>query len=140
MSIITITNAEFEAPSILNYSMTCFGNGEVEKCSLETTLPINDYINYNGDMFLTFDLVSVNGLGLRLSKNGEQYENVNNTLYSFNSNDTLTLKTEKDTTDAGNNAVNVSYNMNIYRDAIDQNDNNGNPVLLKTVLMNINSF
>ena len=30
--------------------------------------------------------------------------------------------------------------MNIYRDAIDQNDNNGNPVLLKTVLMNINSF
>ena len=140
MSIITITNAEFEAPSILNYSMTCFGNGEVEKWSLETTLPINDYINYNGDMFLTFDLVSVNGLGLRLSKNGEEYENVNNTLYSFNSNDTLTLKTEKDTTDAGNNAVDVSYNMNIYRDAIDQNDNNGNPVLLKTVLMNINSF
>ena len=140
MSILTITNAEKEAPSILNYSMECIGNGEVEKCFLETTLPINDYINYNGDMFLTFDLVSVNGLGLRLSKNGEQYENVNNTTYSFNSNDTLTLKTEKDTTDAGNNAVDVSYNMNIYRDAIDQNDNNGNPVLLKTVLININSL
>jgi hypothetical protein len=140
MSILTITNAEKEAPSILNYSMMCIGNGEVETCSLETTLPINDYINYNGDMFLTFDLVSVNGLDLRLSKNGEQYENVNNTTYSFNSNDTLTLKTEKDTTDAGNNAVDVSYNMNIYRDAIDQNDNNGNPVLLKTILININSL
>ena len=70
MSIITITNAEFEAPSILNYSMDCFGNGEVEKCSLETTLHINDYINYNGDMLLNFNLVSVNGLALWLSKNG----------------------------------------------------------------------
>lgn len=140
MSIITITNAEFEAPSILDYSMTCVGNGEVETCTVEEILPIDNYVNYTGDMLLTFDLVSVNDLDIQLSKNGGQYTIVNNTTYSFNSSDMLTLKSVKDTTDSGANQINVSYNMYIYRDPIDQNENDGLPVLLNTVRINFNSL
>ena len=140
MSVITITNAELEVPSILNYYMTCVGNGEVETCTVEEILPVNDYVTYTGDMLLTFDLISVNDLEIQLSKNGEQYTLVNYITYSFNNNDILTLKSAKDTTDSGTNTIDVSYNMNIYREAVDQNENNGNPVLLKTVLINFNSL
>ena len=139
MSILTINNAEFEAPNILEYSMTCVGNGEVETCTVEEILPIDNYVNYIGDMLLTFDLISVNDLDIQLSKNGEQYTLVNYITYSFNNNDILTLKSAKDTTDSGANPINVSYNMYIYRDPIDQNENNGLPVLLNTVRINFNS-
>ena len=70
MSTLTINNAEFETPGILDYSMTCIGNWEVETCIVEEILPIDNYVNYTGDMLLTFDLVSVNYLDIQLSKNG----------------------------------------------------------------------
>ena len=50
------------------------------------------------------------------------------------------LKSSKDTTDGGTNPIKSSYNMYIYRDSIDQNENNGLPVLLNTVRINFNSL
>lgn len=50
------------------------------------------------------------------------------------------LKTSKDTTDSGTNPIDISYNMHIYRDSIDQNGNNGLPVLLNTVRINFNNL
>lgn len=41
---------------------------------------------------------------------------------------------------AGTNPIDSSYNMYIYRDSIDQNENNGLPVLLNTVRINFNSL
>ena len=50
------------------------------------------------------------------------------------------LKTSKDTTNSGTNHIDISYNMYIYRDPIDQNENDGLPVLLNTVRINFNSL
>ena len=139
MSRLTINKAEKEAPSILIYDFICVGNGEVEQCSLEADLIVTDYVNYTGDMFLVFELLSGNPINIQLSKNNEPYERLS-TNYPLNSTDLIRLKSSKDTTDSGANPINVSYNMNIYREAIDQNENNGNPVLLKTVLIKFNSL
>ena len=140
MSILNIINLPLSQIDILNYTLTCVGNGEVEQCSVEDNLFITDYVNYTGDMFLVFDLLSVNSLDIQLSKNGGQYQVVNNINYSLNSTDLIMLKTSKDTTDSGTNPIDVSYNMYIYRDSIDQNENGGLPVLLKTVQINFNSL
>ena len=40
----------------------------------------------------------------------------------------------------GTNPIKSSYNMYIYRDSIDQNDNGGSPVLLNTVRINFNNL
>ena len=140
MSISNIINLPLSQIDILNYTLTCVGNGEVEQCSVESSLIVTDYVNYTGDMFLVFDLLSVNSLDIQLSKNGGQYQVVNNINYSLNSTDLIMLKTSKDTTDSGTNPIDVSYNMHIYRDSIDQNENGGLPVLLKTVQINFNSL
>ena len=136
MSILNIINSQI---SVLNYDFQCVGNGEVEQCSLETSLIVTDYVNYTGDMFLVFELLSVNSLDIQLSKNGEQYERLHIN-YSLNSTDLIMLKSSKNTTDGGPNAIHVSYNMHIYRDSIDQNENGGLPVLLNTVRINFNSL
>ena len=91
-------------------------------------------------MFLVFDPISVNQLDIQLSKNGGQYQVVNNINYVFNNTDSIMLKTSKDTTDSGTNPIDISYNMYIYRDPIDQNENDGLPVLLNTVRINFNSL
>ena len=140
MSILNIINLPLSQISILNYDLTCVGNGEVEQCSVEDNLIITDYVSYIGDMFLVFDLISVNQLDIQLSKNGGQYQVVNNINYVFNNTDSIMLKTSKDTTDSGTNPIDISYNMYIYRDPIDQNENDGLPVLLNTVRINFNSL
>ena len=138
MSILNIINLSLPQISVLNYDFQCVGNGEVEQCSLEASLIVTDYVNYTGDMFLVFDPISVNQLDIQLSKNGGQYQVVNNINYVFNNTDSIMLKTLKDTTDSGINHINSSYNMYIYRDPIDQNENDGLPVLLNTVRINFN--
>lgn len=139
MSILNIINLSLPQISVLNYDFMCAGNGEVEQCSLEDNLIVTDYVNYTGDMFLVFELLSGNPINIQLSKNDEQYERLS-TNYPLNSTDSIRLKASKDTTDGGTNHIHSSYNMYIYRDSIDQNENNGLPVLLNTVRINFNSL
>ena len=137
MSILNIINLSLPQISVLNYDFICVGNGEVEKCSLEDNLIVTDYVNYTGDMFLVFELLIGIPLNIQLSKNGEQYESLYIN-YPLNSTDQIMLKVLKDTTNSGQ--IHTSYNMYIYRDSIDQNENNGLPVLLNTVRINFNSL
>ena len=137
MSILNIINLSLPQISVLNYDFQCVGNGEVEQCSLETSLIVTDYVNYTGDMFLVFELLSGNPLNIQLSKNGEQYETLYIN-YPLNSTDQIMLKVLKDTTNSGK--ISTSYNMYIYKDPIDQNDNGGSPVLLNIVRINFNSL
>ena len=139
MSILNIINLSLPQISVLNYDFICVGNGEVEQCSLEDNLIVTDYVNYTGDMFLVFELLSGNPINIQLSKNDEPYERLS-TNYPLNSTDSIRLKASKDTTDGGTNPIDSSYNMYIYRDSIDQNENNGLPVLLNTVRINFNSL
>ena len=136
MSILNIINLPL---SIIDYDFICVGNGEVEQCSVESSLNVTDYVSYTGNMFLVFELLIGIPLNIQLSKNGEQYEMLNIN-YSLNSTDQIMLKSSKDTTDGGTNPIKSSYNMYIYRDSIDQNENNGLPVLLNTVRINFNSL
>lgn len=71
MSILNIINLSLPQISVLNYDFMCYGNGEVEYCSVEDRLIVTDYVNYTGDMFLVFDLISVNQLDIQLLKNGD---------------------------------------------------------------------
>ena len=137
MSTLNIINLSLPQISVLNYDFECVGNGEVEKCSLEANLIVTDYVNYTGDMFLVFELLSGKPINIQLSKNDEQYERLSAN-YPLNSTDSIRLKSSKDTTDGGANPIRASYNMYIYRDSIDQNENNGLPVLLNTVRINFN--
>ena len=139
MSILNIINLSLPQISVLNYDFQCVGNGEVEQCSLEASLIVTDYVNYTGDMFLVFELLSGNPINIQLSKNDEPYERLSIN-YQLNSTDLIMLKALKNTTDGGANPIHTSYNMYIYRDSIDQNENNGLPVLLKTVQINFNSL
>ena len=90
-------------------------------------------------MILVFELLSGNPIDIQLSKNNEPYERLSPN-YPLNSTDLIRLKSSKDTTDGGTNPIKSSYNMYIYRDSIDQNENNGLPVLLNTVRINFNSL
>ena len=139
MSILNIINLSLPQISVLNYDFQCVGDGEVEQCSLENSLVVTRYVNYTGDMFLVFELLSRNPINIQISKNNEQYERLS-TNYPLNSTDLIMLKASKDTTDVGTNPKDVSYNMHIYRDSIDQNENGGLPVLLNTVRINFNSL
>ena len=139
MSILNIINLSLPQISVLNYDFQCAGNGEVEQCSLETSLVVTRYVNYTGDMFLVFELLSGKPINIELSKNGEQYERLSIN-YQLNSTDLIMLKALKNTTGGGPNPIKTSYNMYIYRDYIDQNENNGLPVLLNTVRINFNSL
>ena len=140
MSILNIINLSLPQISVLNYDFICVGNGEVEHCSLEDDLIVTDYVSHTGDMFLVFELLSGKPINIELSKNGGQYQIVNNINYVFNNTDSIMLKTSKDTIDSGPNPIKTSYNMYIYRDPIDQNENDGLPVLLNTVRINFNSL
>ena len=139
MSILNIINLSLPQISVLNYDFICVGNGEVEQCFLEDNLIVTDYVNYTGYMFLVFELLSGKPINIQLSKNDEPYERLS-TNYPLNSTDSIRLKASKDTTDGGRNPIKSSYNMYIYRDSIDQNENNGLPVLLNTVRINFNSL
>ena len=136
MSILNLINLPL---SIIDYDFQCVGNGEVEQCSLETSLNVTDYVSYTGNMFLVFELLIGIPLNIQLSKNNEPYERLS-TNYPLNSTDLIMLKASKDTTDGETNHIDSSYNMYIYRDSIDQNENNGLPVLLNTVRINFNSL
>ena len=139
MSILNIINLSLPQISVLNYDFICVGNGEVEQCYLEDNLIVTDYVNYTGDMFLVFELLSGKPINIQLSKNDEPYERLSPN-YPLNSTDSIRLKALKDTTGSGPNPIHTSYNMYIYRDSIDQNENNGLPVLLNTVRINFNNL
>ena len=139
MSILNIINLSLPQISVLNYDFMCSGNGEVEQCSLEDNLIVTDYVNYTGDMFLVFELLSGNPINIQISKNYEPYERLGPN-YPLNSTDSIRIKSSKNTTNSGPNPIRSSYNMYIYRDSIDQNENNGLPVLLNTVRINYRSL
>ena len=139
MSILNIINLSLPQISVLNYDFQCVGDREVEQCSLETSLIVTRYVNYTGDMFLVFELLSRNPINIQLSKNSEPYERLS-TNYPLNSTDLIMLKASKDTSDGRTEHIDSSYNMYIYRDPIDQNENDGLPVLLNTVRINFNSL
>ena len=139
MSILNIINLSLPQISVLNYDFQCAGNGEMEYCSVEDNLIVTDYVNYTGYMFLVFELLSGNPINIQLSKNDEPYEMLS-TNYPLNSTDLIRLKSSKYTRYNGSNHIKSSYNMYIYRDSIDQNENNGLPVLLNTVRINFNSL
>ena len=139
MSILNIINLPLPQISVLNYDFQCAGNGEMEYCSVEDNLIVTDYVNYTGYMFLVFELLSGNPINIQLSKNDEPYEMLS-TNYPLNSTDLIRLKSSKYTRYNGSNHIKSSYNMYIYRDSIDQNENNGLPVLLNTVRINFNSL
>lgn len=138
MSTLNIINLSLPQISVLNYDFQCAGNGEAEQCSLETSLIVTDYVNYTGDMFLVFELLSGKPINIQLSKNDGPYETLS-TNYLLNSTDLIMLKSSKYTRYGGSVNIKSSYNMYIYRDSIDQNGNNGLPVLLNTVRINFNS-
>ena len=139
MSILNIINLSLPQISVLNYDFQCVGNGEVEQCSLEVDLIVTDYVNYTGDMILVFELLSGNPTNIQIAKNYGPYKWIGPN-YPLNSTDLIRLKSSKDTTDGGTNPIKSSYNMYIYRDSIDQNENNGLPVLLNTVRINFNNL
>ena len=139
MSILNIINLSLPQISVLNYDFQCVGNGEVEQCSLEVDLIVTDYVNYTGDMFLVFELLSGNPINIQLSKNNEPYERLSPN-YPLNSTDLIRFSSSKTITGGDTNPIKSSYNMYIYRNSIDQNENNGLPVLLNTVRINFNSL
>ena len=61
-------------------------------------------------------------------------------MYSCYKTDNIVFYTEYDKGYNINTSYHGVYNMKIYRDAVDQNENNGNPVLLNTVQININGI
>lgn len=124
MSTLNIINLSLLQISVLNYDFQCAGNGEAELCLLEVSLIVTDYVNYTGDMFLVFELLSGNPINIQLSKNDGPYEMLS-TNYLLNSTDLIMLKSSKYTRYGGSVHIKSSYNMYIYRDSIDQNENNG---------------
>lgn len=61
-------------------------------------------------------------------------------MYNCYKTDEIHLYTAYDKNYNSNTPYHGIYNMKIYREATDQNENGGNPVLLNTVQMNINGI
>ena len=95
--------------------------------------------------FLQFEDVSGGGLIFKLSIQESQPETIiQGTMYSCYKTDNIVFYTEYDKGYNINTSYHGVYNMKVYRDAVDQNENNGNPVLLnilcKSTLMEFSNF
>ena len=145
MSVLTINNLEKQVLTLFNIDMLCMGENQggadVEICRGEDPINLYDYVSHEGQVFLQFEDVSGGGLVLKLSVQNSQPELVvHGTMYNCYKTDEIHLYTEYDKNYDANTPYHGVYNMKIYREATDQNENGGNPVLLNTVQMNINGI
>ena len=145
MSVLTINNLEKQLLTLFNIDMLCMGENQggadVEICRGEDPINLYDYVLYEDQVFLQFEDVSGGGLVFKLSIQGSQPETIiQGTMYSCYKTDNIVFYTEYDKGYNINTSYHGVYNMKIYRDAVDQNENNGNPVLLNTVQININGI
>ena len=145
MSILTINNLEKQSLTLFNIDMQCMGENQggvdVEICSGEDPINLYDYVSYEGQVFLQFEDVSGGGLVFKLSIQESQPETIiQGTMYSCYKTDNIVFYTEYYKNYNINTSYHGVYNMYIYRDSIDQNENNGFPVLLNTVRINFNSL
>ena len=145
MSTLTINNLQKQLSTFLNIDMQCVGENQggadVEICRGEDPINLYDYVSYEGQVYLQFEDVSGGGLVFKLSIQGSQPGTIiQGTMYSCYKTDSIVFYTEYDKDYNINTSYHGVYNMKIYRDAVDQNENNGNPVLLNTVQININAI
>ncbi len=145
MSTLTINNLEKQLLTLFNIDMLCMGGNQggadVEICSGEDPINLYDYVLYEDQVFLQFEDVSGGGLIFKLSIQESQPETIiQGTMYSCYKTDNIVFYTEYDKGYDINTPYHGVYNMKIYRDAVDQNENNGNPILLNTVQININGI
>lgn len=145
MSVLTINNLEKQLLTLFNIDMLCMGENQggadVEICRGEDPINLYDYVLYEDQVFLQFEDVSGGGLIFKLSIQESQPETIiQGTMYSCYKTDNIVFYTEYDKGYDINTPYHGVYNMKIYRDAIDQNENGGNPVLLNTVQININGI
>lgn len=145
MSVLTINNLEKQSLTLFNIDMQCMGGNQgwadVEICRGEDPINLYDYVSYEGQVFLQFEYVSGGGLVFKLSIQESQPETIiQGTMYSCYKTDNIVFYTEYDKGYNINTSYHGVYNMKVYRDAVDQNENNGNPVLLNSVQININGI
>ena len=145
MSTLTINNAEKPLLTLFNIDMPCMGENQggadVEICRGEDPINLYDYVSYENQVFLQFEDVSGGGLIFKLSIQESQPETIiQGTMYSCYKTDNIVFYTEYDKGYDINTPYHGVYNMYIYRDSIDQNENNGLPVLLNTVRINFRSL
>ena len=145
MSVLTINNLQKQLSTFLNIDMQCIGGNQggadVEVCYGDDIINLYDYVLYEGQVFLQFEDVSGGGLIFKLSIQESQPETIiQGTMYSCYKTDNIVFYTEYDKGYDINTPYHGVYNMKIYRDAVDQNENNGNPILLNTVQININGI
>ena len=145
MSVLTINNLQKQLSTFLNIDMQCVGENQggadVEVCYGDDIINLYDYVLYEGQVFLQFEDVSGGGLIFKLSIQESQPETIiQGTMYSCYKTDNIVFYTEYDKGYDINTPYHGVYNMKIYRDAVDQNENNGNPILLNTVQININGI
>lgn len=142
MSVLTINNLEKQLLTLFNIDMLCTGENQggadVEICSGEDPINLYGYVLYEDQVFLQFEDVSGGGLIFKLSIQESQPETIiQGTMYSCYKTDNIVFYTEYDKGYNINTPYRGVYNMKIYREAVDQNENNGNPILLNTVQINI---
>ena len=145
MSVLTINNLEKQLLTLFNIDMLCMGENQggadVEICRGEDPINLYDYVLYEDQVFLQFEDVSGGGLIFKLSIQESQPETImQGTMYSCYKTNNIVFYTEYDKGYDINTPYHGVYNMKIYRDAVDQNENNGNPILLNTVQININGI
>ena len=146
MSTLTINNLEKQLLlTLFNIDMQCIGKnqGGVDReiCFGEVPINLYDYVSYEGQVFLQFEDVSVGRLVFELSIQGSQPEPIiQGAMYSCYKTDNIVFYTEYNKGYHINKSYHGVCNMKIYRDAVDQNENNGNPVLLNTVQIKINAI
>ena len=145
MSILTINNLQKQLSTFLNIDMQCIGGNQggadLEICYGDDIINLYEYVSYEGQIYLEFETVSGGKAILKLSVQNSQPELVvYGTMYNCYKTDEIHLYTEYYKNYVANIPYHGVYNMKIYREATDQNENGGNPVLLNTVQMNINSL
>lgn len=145
MSILTINSLQKQLSTFLNIDMQCIGGNQggadLETCYGDDIINLYEYVSYEGQIYLEFETVSGGEAILKLSVQNSQPELVvHGTMYNCYKTDEIHLYTAYDKNYDANTPYHGVYNMKIYREATDQNENGGNPVLLNTVQMNINGI
>ena len=145
MSILTINNLAKQLSTFLTIDMQCMGENQggadVEICRGDDIINLYEYVSYEGQIYLYFENVSGGEATLKLSVQGSQPTLIiQGVMYSCYKTDEIHLYTEYDKDYDINTSYHGVYDMKIYREAVDQNENGGNPVLLNSVQININAI
>ena len=145
MSILIINNLAKQLSTFLTIDMQCMGENQggadVEICRGDDIINLYEYVSYEGQIYLYFENVSGGEATLKLSVQGSQPTLIiQGVMYSCYKTDEIHLYTEYDKDYDINTSYHGVYDMKIYREAVDQNENGGNPVLLNSVQININAI